>query len=286
MGRAVHQFCPRNHFITLHERTRIVGVINLTPDSFSDGGKYLTPEDAVAHCVELVEAGADMVELGAESTRPRADPVSVEEELRRLLPVLEMVRGLMPETIIIDTYKPEVARAALRLGADVINDITAFSYDPSMAGVVAQHQAGVVLMHMRGTPKTMQDLPPSPDILGEIREQLSWASRIACEAGIRRDRIVLDPGIGFGKTFEDNLKIINQLPFMFELGFPVMVGTSRKSFIGKITGAPPDQRIFGTVASVVFAILRGAHMVRVHDVREVAEAIKVTDSIATEKLQE
>jgi dihydropteroate synthase len=270
MGRAVYQFCPRNHFIKLEERTRIVGVINVTPDSFSDGGKYLAPEDAVAHCVELVEAGADMVELGGESSRPGADPITAEEELRRLLPVLEVVRSLIPQTIIIDTYKSEVARVALRLGADAINE----------------HQAGVVLMHMRGTPKTMQALPPSPDILGEIHQDLLLASRVACEAGIRRDRIVLDPGLGFGKTGEDNLKILNQLHFLFDLGFPVMVGPSRKSFIGRITGAPPDQRIFGTVASVVVAVLRGAHIVRLHDVREVAQAIKVTDSIVAETLQE
>jgi dihydropteroate synthase len=286
MDRAVYQFCPRNHFVKLQGRTCVVGVINITPDSFSDGGRYLAPADAVARCVELVEAGADMVELGAESTRPGADPISVEEELGRLLPVLEVVRDLIPKTVIIDTCKAEVARAALRLGADVINDVTALSHDPDMAGVIAEHQAGVILMHMRGTPKTMQTLPPSRDILGEIRNDLLGAVRLACDAGIRRDRIVLDPGIGFGKTFEDNLKILNQLPFMFELGFPVMVGTSRKSFIGRITGSPPEQRIFGTVASVVLAVLRGAHMVRVHDVREVAEAIKVTDSILTETIRE
>ncbi len=284
MGRRPYLFCPREKKVELGPRTRIMGVVNLTPDSFFDGGRLEDPLAAIEHCIELVEEGADILDLGGESSRPGAQVVSVGRELDRLLPVLEEVRKHVSVPISIDTYKAEVARQTLIAGADIINDISAFRFDLRMPGVVSQWKAGVILMHMRGNPQTMQKLSPSPDILTEIRKQLQVALDTACEHRIASDRIAVDPGIGFGKTFEDNLKVLNNLSFLEALSHPILVGPSRKSFLGRVLDLPPQERLWGTAASVVIAILRGAHMVRVHDVEEIQQVVKVTDSILEEQM--
>jgi dihydropteroate synthase len=266
--------------LKLGHRTLIVGVLNVTPDSFSDGGQYLEPARAVDRAIQLEEEGADIIEIGGESTRPGSARISAEEELARILPVLERLSGSLRVPISVDTYKSQVARAALDLGASIINDVSALRFDPSLARVAQSQGAALVLMHMRGEPATMQQLEPSPDILSEIELDLGRAVRLAEDAGVRRDRIILDPGIGFGKTFEQNLEILNNLDRLARMGLPLMVGTSRKSFIGHLTGKPPSERLWGTAASVAAAILKGAHLVRVHDVREMADVVRVADAIA------
>lgn len=263
-----------------------MGIVNVTPDSFSDGGQFLDRSRAVERCLELAEKGADILDLGGESSRPAAQPVSSEEELERVLPVLQQVRKQVSVPISIDTYKSKVAHQALREGADLVNDISGFRFDPEMPRVVSQWEAGVILMHMRGTPENMQRLPPSPDILKEIQRDLQKALHRASEHHIRHDRIVLDPGIGFGKTFEDNLKILNQLSFLDTFQLPILVGSSRKSFLGKILNLPVDQRLLGTVASVVIAIVRGAHLVRVHNVEKIRQVVAVTDAILSERISQ
>jgi dihydropteroate synthase len=274
-------FRPRDKTLTLGGTTRIMGVVNVTPDSFSDGGQYLDPLRAADRCLELVGAGADILDLGGESSRPGAVPVSASEEIDRLAPVLEKVRPETAAIISVDTYKPAVAAECLRLGADVINDIFALRWSPAMAPLIARSDAGLVLMHMRGTPGTMQQLPPSQDILRDIVEDLAASVAQARAVGVRDDRLVLDPGIGFGKTLEDNLRILGRLSFLRSLGLPVLVGTSRKSFLGKL-GLLPGERLIGTIASVVVAARNGAHIVRVHDVAEVRQALRVTDALAAE----
>ncbi|HXK58514.1 MAG TPA: dihydropteroate synthase [Acidobacteriota bacterium] len=286
MERAQYVFCPRDKILQLGKITRIMGVVNITPDSFSDGGKFLDTSSAISHCYELLEAGADLLDLGGESSRPGARPVSPSEELDRVAPVLERLRPNTTAIISIDTYKPEVARECLRLGADVINDITALRFAPEMAVLVKEYGAGLILMHMRGMPDIMQELPPSRDILADIRADLSWAVAYADNAGLGPDRVIVDPGIGFGKTFEDNLLILNRLSFLSDFRRPVLVGPSRKSFLGKITGQGVDRRAGATVAACVAAALRGAHMVRVHNVVEVREALQVADAILNEGVAE
>ena len=284
MARSTYLFHPRDKVIELGHRTRIMGVVNVTPDSFSDGGQFFGRSRAVDHCLDLVEKGADVLDLGGESARPGAEPVSAEEELERVLPVLQEVRKHVSIPISIDTCKARVAREGLKAGADMVNNIGAFRLDPEMPQVVRDWNAGIILMHMRGTPRTMQQLPPSPDILKEIRADLKAAVKTAYEYHIPRDKIVLDVGIGFGKTPEDNLKILNRLSFFEVFQLPILVGTSRKSFLGKILRLPVDRRLWGTAASVVVAILQGAHMVRVHDVEEIFQVVLVTDTILAEKL--
>ncbi|HLU99835.1 MAG TPA: dihydropteroate synthase [Acidobacteriota bacterium] len=270
--------------IELGRRTCLMGIVNITPDSFSDGGRFLETSAAIDRCLELESQGVDIVDLGAESSRPGAEPVSMETELKRLLPVLEAIRPQLRAMISVDTCKSGVAREVLEAGADIINDISALRFDPEMGEVVSEYRAGLILMHMRGTPATMQQLPPSPNILAEIRQDLQIAVDKAHNAGIARDRLVLDPGIGFGKTVEDNLKIINRLETFADFQLPIMVGTSRKSFIGKILDQPPDERLIGTVASSVAAVMRGAHIIRVHDVVELKQAVAIVDSILAEKI--
>ncbi len=260
-----------------------MGVVNITPDSFSDGGCFFEPAQAIERSLQLVEEGADVLDLGGESSRPGAAPVPVEQELERVIPVLQEVRRRVSVPISVDTYKSEVAREAFRAGADIINDISSFRLDSEMPRVVSQNQGGIVMMHMRGTPQSMQQLPPSPDILKEVHEDLKTAVSMACKHGIGPDKILLDPGIGFGKTAQDNLRIINQLPYFGDLNLPILIGTSRKSFLGKILDLPVDQRLFATAASVAVSIIKGAHVVRVHDVRPMLEVIRVTDAIVAEK---
>jgi dihydropteroate synthase len=266
--------------LLLGERTLVVGVLNITPDSFSDGGQNFSLASAVERAVEMEAEGADILEIGGESTRPGATPVPVEEELGRVLPVLQALQGRLKIPISVDTYKNQVARQALACGASLINDISALRFDEAIADTVAQTGAGLILMHMRGEPSTMQQLAPSENIFAEICADLQKALQKAASRGVQQQQIVFDPGIGFGKTFEQNLAILNHLDRFAGLNLPIMIGTSRKSFIGRITGRPADQRIFGTAASVATAIVRGAHLVRVHDVREMVEVTRLTDAIA------
>ena len=251
-----------------HAGVAVVGILNVTPDSFSDGGRYADPECAVAHAEAMVAAGADAVDVGGESTRPGAMPVPEEEELRRVLPVLRRLRPRVSVPIAIDTYKARVARAALDAGADIVNDVGAGRFAPEMLEVVAAADAAVVLMHMRGVPADMQLAPtyPEDDVVGAVRDFLRERALAAEAAGVDPRRIVLDPGIGFGKTTPQNLRLIDRLDALVALGYPVMVGPSRKRFIGELTGRGPTDRLAGTAAAVTLAIDRGVALVRVHDV--------------------
>jgi dihydropteroate synthase len=261
-----------------------MGILNLTPDSFSDGGRFPDPASAVEHGVRLAREGAAILDLGGESTRPGAQPVSVQQELDRVMPVLERLRPEVDCLISVDTTKSEVAREAIRLGTDLINDISGLHFDPEMAGVIGGSGVGVVLMHTRGRPAWMQQLPPSPDIFREVREGWRESIRRAESAGIGRGRILLDPGIGFGKTVRDNLLLINRLSEFAEFGLPLLVGPSRKSFIGHILNRPPDERVLGTAAACAASILRGAHVLRVHDVAEMVQVVRIVDSILAEEV--
>ncbi|HZY57706.1 MAG TPA: dihydropteroate synthase [Rubrobacteraceae bacterium] len=258
----------------------LMGVLNVTPDSFSDGGEFLDPDKAVARAVSLLDEGAQIVDVGGESTRPGSDPVGPEEELRRVMPVLRGILAARPEAIVsIDTYRASTAEATLDAGGRVVNDVTALG-DPRMAGVVAERGCPVVLMHMRGEPKSMQQDPRYEDVVREVRDFLARRAERAIRAGVEEGNIVLDPGIGFGKTLEHNLALLNRLDALVDLGFPVLVGASRKSFLGKIVGSGcPKDRLFGTVASNVVAYERGASLFRVHDVRANKEALAVAAAI-------
>ncbi len=265
--------------IELGGRTVVIGVLNVTPDSFSDGGQNFEPDRAINRALEMAEEGADIIEVGGESTRPGATRLSVEEELARVLPVLKRLEGRLRIPIAIDTSKSEVATAAAVLGASIINDVSALRFDPGIADVAAREHTALVLMHMRGEPATMQKLGASPDIFAEISSELGAAVRLAESRGVKRDRIIIDPGIGFGKTLEQNLAVLNHLERFDSFNLPLMIGTSRKSFIGRITKSPEADRAFGSAASIVIAILRGAHLVRVHDVKQMVEAARIADAI-------
>lgn len=265
--------------MVLGTRTVVVGVLNITPDSFSDGGRNFEPARAIDRALEMESEGADIIEVGGESTRPGSARIPVDEELSRIVPVLTALAGRVRVPIAIDTYKSEVAEAAVALGASIINDVSALRFDPGVADVAARERVVLVLMHMRGEPATMQKIPPSPDIFAEIESDLTTAVGVAESRGVERNHIVVDPGIGFGKTLEQNLAIINHLDRFESLGLPLMIGTSRKTFIGRLTGRPEGDRLTGTAASVAAAILRGAHIVRVHDVKQIVEVARITDAI-------
>jgi dihydropteroate synthase len=269
----------RHGTMALGRRTLLMGIINVTPDSFYDGGKRFDPAKAVADGVGLVEAGADMIDIGGESTRPGAPPVSAEEELQRVLPVVQGLRRTVKVPISIDTYKARVARAALTAGADIVNDISALRFDPEMAVLVATERVPVVLMHMQGTPQTMQAEPRYSNVLGEVQDFLEARVGVALEAGVERDNIILDPGIGFGKTLDHNLILLRGLPVFASMGYPLLVGASRKAFIGKILDAKPDERLEGSLAAAVVAVFGGAHIIRAHDVKETCRAVRVADAI-------
>ena len=257
---------------------RLMGVVNVTPDSFSDGGLYLDPEAAIAHGRELVAAGAEILDVGGESTRPGADPVDAEEELRRVVPVIQGLQGSGCE-ISVDTSKAPVATAALEAGATIVNDVTALRGDPGMASLCAERGATVVLMHMLGDPRTMQADPRYDDVVAEVKEFLAERLEAAVAAGIAAERIWLDPGIGFGKTAAHNMELLRRLGELAELGRPLVIGTSRKSFIGKIDGSAAGERLGGTIASSVLAAAEGAEVLRVHDVAEVRQALTVAAAI-------
>jgi dihydropteroate synthase len=265
--------------LTLGERTLVVGVVNVTPDSFSDGGVNFDTTRAIECALQMQEEGADIIEIGGESTRPGSERVTLEEESRRVLPVLEGLQGRFRLPISVDTYKSEMARRSLERGAQIINDISSLRFDERLAEVVAETGAVLVLMHMRGEPATMQKREPSTDIFAEIKNEVARAIQQAEARGVRCEQLVFDPGIGFGKTLEQNLAILNHLERFAALHLPVMIGTSRKSFIGKITGRPEPERQFGTAASVALGIARGAHFIRVHDVKEMSEVAKISDAI-------
>lgn len=251
----------------------VMGILNVTPDSFSDGGRFIDPDAAAAHALRMQAEGADIIDIGGESTRPGADPVPVEEELRRLLPVLERLRGKLKVPVSIDTYKAEVAEAALRHGARIVNDVTALRGDPRMAELVAREGVGVVLMHMKGTPRTMQENPTYADVVAEVISFLEERIAFAREWGIDPEQVAVDPGIGFGKTVEHNLEIFRRLGEFRALGRPILVGPSRKSFIGAILGLPVGERLEGTLAACAVAVVRGADIVRVHDVLPARRAV-------------
>lgn len=264
------------------ERTLVMGVLNITPDSFSDGGKFYSAERAFEHAMEMIDEGADIIDIGGESTRPGSAFVSEAEELDRILPVIERLSDASPAPISIDTTKASVARAALAAGVEIINDISALRFDPNIADEVAKTGAGLVLMHSRGTPKTMQHLPPVADILNEVISGLRESIGLAQQRGVPLHSIAIDPGIGFGKTAEQNVELIARLDQLVAefADFPVMIGTSRKAFIGKLLDdAPADQRLYGTVASVVASVMKGAHIVRVHDVKATLDAVKIADAV-------
>ncbi len=260
-------------------RTLIMGVLNVTPDSFSGDSIYHNPDEAVHRARQMVADGADIIDVGGESTRPGAEPVSGEEEKERVLPVIERLAAELNVPLSIDTSKAAVARAAVQAGASIINDITGLRGDSEMGGVAAESDAGLVLMHIQGTPRTMQQQPTYADLIGEISDYLRGSIELAQRHGVDAERIVIDPGIGFGKTLEHNLQILRCLREFQRLGRPILVGTSRKSFIGKVLEAPVEQRLFGTAATVAIAIVNGADIVRVHDVKEMAQVARMTDAM-------
>lgn len=270
----------RGGVLTLGERTLLMGVLNVTPDSFSDGGQFLDPAAAVTQALALQTAGADIIDVGGESSRPGAIPVSAAEELQRLLPVITALTQQLRIPISVDTTKAVVARAAWQAGAAFINDITALQGDPDMAAVVADTGAPIILMHMVGTPQMMQQDPHYDDVVAQVSQSLREAVERAVAAGVDRARILLDPGIGFGKTLAHNVALLAQLPALAALGHPLVVGPSRKSFIGQLTGQAVGERLWGTAGAVAIAAWQGAAIVRVHDVSVMRDVVRVVDGIA------
>lgn len=260
-----------------------MGIVNVTPDSFSDGGCFLDPEKALGHAMDLVEQGADILDVGAESTRPGARPVDAEEELKRLIPLITSLAKRVAIPISVDTMKARVAQAAIDAGVSIVNDVTALRFDPEMASVVACTEAGVVLMHMQGMPDTMQQGPRYEDVVSEVCEFFAARLQAAEQAGITKRQIVLDPGIGFGKLQEHNVKILKRLSVFNVLNRPILVGVSRKAFLGKILDRPVQDRIWGTAAAVALAVDRGAAILRVHDVAEMLDVVKVAAAISSKQ---
>lgn len=262
------------------DRPLIMGILNVTPDSFSDGGRFVDPDRAVEHALQLEAEGADIIDLGGESTRPGSPAVTDSEETSRILPVLERLAGRLNTPLSVDTWKSSVAAAAIAAGAEIINDISGFSFDPAMADVAARSGAGVVLMHTRGTPQTMQQDTSYKDLMGEIAAGLAASADHAISAGLTAEQIVLDPGIGFGKDIQGNLEILRRLSEFASLGYPLLVGSSRKAFIGKLLGKPATgERLFGTAATVALAVAGGAQILRVHDVAAMSDVARMTGAI-------
>jgi dihydropteroate synthase len=269
----------RDRELDLSSRTLVMGILNVTPDSFSDGGLFWKPEEAVLHGVRMAEEGADILDIGGESTRPGSESVSLNEELRRVLPVVEGLAGRVKVPLSIDTTKSQVAERALQAGASMVNDTSGLTDDLKTASVAARHGAALVLMHRKGQPKVMQEDPRYDDLIGEIASFLKASARKAKDAGVGEDQILIDPGLGFGKTLEHNAYILNHLDELSSLGMPVLVGPSRKSFIGEILDLPVEGRLEGTAAAVAAAVLKGAAVVRVHDVKEMVRVVRVADAI-------
>ena len=271
-----------SRILVLGQRTLVMGVLNVTPDSFSDGGLYSSTGAAVARAFEIERAGADILDIGGESTRPGSEGVSAQEELHRILPVLEMLRGRLKIPISVDTGKAEVAEAAANAGAEIINDVTALRIDPRIADVACSCKLPLILMHMRGEPRTKQKKPFARNVLRDVTSGLKKAAAAARRAGVLNSQIILDPGAGFGKNYHQNFQLIARLPELARLGYPILVGTSRKSFIGRALGGVPEKdRIWGTAATVAASILQGAHIVRVHDVAEMVQVARVADELVS-----
>lgn len=277
MPRKRFEWKLRDKTLSLGDRTLIMGVLNVTPDSFSDGGKYQDPDRAFARAVELEEEGADLIDIGAESTKPGSSRISEAEELRRLVPVLKRLRNKLTIPISVDTYKGNVAEKALELGVDAINDPSGLTFDPDLAKKAAQSNAGLILNHMRGTPENWAKLPPIKNLMLTISSDLEAAAHRATRAGIDRKQIVIDPGIGFGKRKEQNAEILAQLGQLVRLDLPILIGASRKSFLSKESTLETE---FATAAAVTAAILYGAHLVRVHDVKQMRAVVAIADEIA------
>lgn len=278
IGNAQQLWDCRGREINCEAKTRVMGILNTTPDSFSDGGKFQPLEKAVKRALQMVEEGADIIDIGGESTRPGAAPVQALEEIERTVPIIEKLREQSGVLISIDTQKAEVARAALRAGADIINDVSALS-DPQMAAVAAESGAGVVLMHMQGTPETMQKNPQYDEVVSSVRNYLEERMERAESQGVSPLQIVLDPGIGFGKTDEHNLALLNGIGDLAAAGRPVLIGASRKSLFGRLLNREPDERLAGSLAAAVFAVMRGARILRVHDVKESCDAVRLVDTL-------
>jgi dihydropteroate synthase len=270
--------------LELGERTLVMGVLNVTPDSFSDGGKFLEPQSAIEQALEMERAGADLLDIGGESTRPGSTETAAETELARILPVLEGLHGALKIPIAVDTRKSQVAEAAISAGAQIINDVSGLRFDPRLAEVSQRRGVPLILMHMRGEPATMQKGPFARDVMKDVVQGLRASIRKARGAGVRKSQIVIDPGIGFGKSFEQNYELLRRLPELAKLGYPLLVGTSRKGFLGATLArngkpAPPEERLWATAATVTASILGGAHIVRVHDVAEMAQVAQVADCL-------
>jgi dihydropteroate synthase len=292
--RPIFQWSVGSRSLQLGMRTLIMGIVNVTPDSFSDGGKFFDRDSAVEHAETMLQEGADIIDIGGESTRPGARVegstpgemrvVSAEEELKRVIPVITVLKKKYPARVIsVDTYKAEVARAAVYAGVEVVNDVSGFRWDPQMPATIADLKCGAVLMHMRGRPDEWRKLPPLVDATSLVKRELREWSERALAAGMRRDKIVLDPGFGFGKSFDENYPLMAHFEELHGLGFPLLVGTSRKSFIGRALGGekdvPPEGRLYGTLASETALILKGAHIVRTHDVKASVEAARLADAV-------
>lgn len=271
--------------LALSRRTHVMGVINVTPDSFSDGGQFFEKERAVAQGLQLAADGADLIDVGGESTRPYSKGISADEEMNRVIPVIEALKKELAIPISIDTLKAQVAREALRCGASMVNDISALRSDPEMAHVVAEARVPVILMHMKGTPTDMQVNPSYGDVAAEIIAFLKEVMDQAVSRGVRKERIIVDPGIGFGKTFDHNLEILRELGRFQCLEAPILVGSSRKAFIGRILDKKVHERDTGTMATVAAAVMHGAHIVRVHNVKQAVETVKVIDAIKRGKVE-
>ncbi|HKW65065.1 MAG TPA: dihydropteroate synthase [Candidatus Acidoferrum sp.] len=276
--------------LVLGERTLVMGVLNVTPDSFSDGGQFLDPARAAEHAIAMEYAGADLLDIGGESTRPGAQEMQASEELDRILPVIQGLRGRLKIPISVDTRRAAVAELALRAGAEIINDVSGLKNDPRIAEVAARQQVPLILMHMRGEPRTMQRAAFARDVLRDVAQGLRKSISIARQAGVAKSQIILDPGIGFGKSFTQNYELLEKLPQLAKLGYPLLVGTSRKGFLGATLAragkpAPPEDRIWGTAATVTASILNGAHIVRVHDVAEMVQVARVADCLANPRLR-
>jgi dihydropteroate synthase len=284
--RAVFQWSLGTRTLELGKRTQIMGIVNVTPDSFYDGGLYLDSDKAAGHAIQLLDEGADIIDVGGESTRPGASiTVTAEEELQRVLPVITAIKKARPNAVIaIDTYKASVARAAAVAGAEIVNDVSGFRWDREMARTVAELKCGAVLMHARGRPEEWRSLPAPGDIVLLVKRELREWAEAAVLAGVRRERIVIDPGFGFGKNFEQNYPLLSRFQELQQLGFPLLAGTSRKSFIGRMLAkdgkdAAPADRLYGNLAAHTSLILKGAHILRTHDVKAAVEAARVTDVI-------
>ncbi|OGW37899.1 MAG: dihydropteroate synthase [Nitrospirae bacterium RBG_13_39_12] len=269
-----------NFSLDISKKTCVMGILNVTQDSFSDGGLYFDKSAAIKRAHQMVEEGADIIDIGGESTRPGSEPITIEEELRRTIPVIEALAKGINVPISIDTYKSEVAKRALDAGASMVNDISGLRFDPKMPEVVSQYNVPVIIMHIKGTPKDMQQNTVYGDLISEILDYLGDSIRVALKSGVSEDKIIIDPGIGFGKTFEHNLEIIHDLRKFSSLEKPILIGPSRKAFIGKILGeAATGERLEGTAAAVAISIMNGANIIRVHDVKEMFRVARVADAI-------